>query len=208
MENIGTIVLATGALGTAAFGIVEALKWTSLGFFGFPQLKANLGPIWATLQTAYGRDFEQVLRGQYKGSHQDLVKTLRQGVRVGLTEEQAETIAAYLGLGASEKLKAAAAQIQLGGTLPNDLRDVLGRFELAVDARIDAAMALAQNHYAGKMRVAALLVSMLIALSVGIYLNQYFLATVVGIAAVPLAPIAKDLTTALQAASQALSRSS
>jgi hypothetical protein len=69
-------------------------------------------------------------------------------------------------------------------------------------------MALAQNHYAGKMRVAALLVSMLIALSVGIYLNQYFLATVVGIAAVPLAPIAKDLTTALQAASQALSRSS
>ena len=86
MENIGTIVLATGALGTAAFGIVEAFKWTRLGYAGFSQIKKNLGPIWDTLRDAYGRDYEQVLRGQYRGNQQELVRTIRQGVRIGLTE--------------------------------------------------------------------------------------------------------------------------
>ena len=38
MENLGTIVLAVGALGTASFGIVEALKWTGVGLFGFGKI--------------------------------------------------------------------------------------------------------------------------------------------------------------------------
>lgn len=204
MENIGTIVLATGALGTAAFGIVEAFKWTRLGYAGFSQIQKNLGPIWDTLRDAYGRDFEQILRGQYRGDQQELVRTLRQGVRIGLTEAHAEKIATYLGLKAVDKLKAVAALIEQGADLPDDLRNVLGRFELMVDARIDAAMALSSNHYAGKLRVAALFTSLVIALSVGVYLNMMFLSTLVGLAAVPLAPIAKDLSSALQAATQAL----
>ena len=43
MENLGTLVLAVGALGTAAFGIVEALKWTPIGLFGFGQIKPRYG---------------------------------------------------------------------------------------------------------------------------------------------------------------------
>lgn len=204
MENIGTIVLATGALGTAAFGIVEAFKWTRLGYAGFSQIKKNLGPIWDTLRDAYGQDFEQVLRGQYRGNQQELVRTIRQGVRIGLTPSHAEIIGSYLELKAVDKLKEAAVLIQQGEVLPDELRNVLGRFELMVDARIDAAMALSQNHYAGKLRVAALFASLIIALGVGVYLNTIFLSVVVGIAAVPLAPIAKDLSSALQAATQAL----
>ena len=206
MENIGTIVLATGALGTAAYGIVEALKWTRIGFMGFSKITKTLGPIWGTMQNAYGVDFEQVLRGQYKGDLSELVRTLRQGVRVGLTRENAGEISKWLGLKHSDRLMAVAAKLDASEDITDEDRNVLGRFELAVDARIDAAMALAKNHYAGKLRVLASCAALIISLCVGFYLDMMFLGVIVGIAAVPFAPIAKDLSSALQAAVQALKR--
>ena len=86
------------------------------------------------------------------------------------------------------------------------LRNVLGRFELAVDTRVDAALTLAQSHYVGATRITASVFALLIALAVGIYLggDYIFQAILVGIAAVPLAPIAKDLAAALQSASKAI----
>ena len=89
MENLGTIVLATGALGTAAFGIVEALKWTRLGEAGFRAILKVLGPIIELLRTAYGPDFQNLLRAQYRGDQRDLTRVIRQGVRVGLTAANA-----------------------------------------------------------------------------------------------------------------------
>ena len=38
MENLGTIDFATGALGIAAMGIVDALKWTPIGCMGLAQI--------------------------------------------------------------------------------------------------------------------------------------------------------------------------
>lgn len=206
MENIGTIVLATGALGTAAFGIVEAMKWTRIGFMGFSKINETLGPIWQTLRVAYGSDFEQVLRGQYKGDLSELVRTLRQGVRIGLTEDNAGKIAEWLGLKHAEELQKVAKKLEASQKLTEEERNILGRFELAVDARIDAGMALAENQYVGKLRVLASCAALIIALGVGVYLDMMFLAVIVGIAAVPFAPIAKDLSSALQAAVSALKR--
>lgn len=54
IEEIGKIILATGALGTAAFGIVEALKWTRIGEAGYGSINKVLGPIMDTLNVAYG----------------------------------------------------------------------------------------------------------------------------------------------------------
>ena len=206
MENIGTIVLATGALGTAAFGIVEALKWTRIGFMGFSKIVDTLGPIWGAMVNAYGKDFEQVLRGQYKGNLADLVRTLRQGIRIGLSTDNAAQISDWLGLKHGDKLQAVAAKLEASEDITDEEKNVLGRFELAVDARIDAAMALAENDYVGKLRVLASCAALIIALAVGYYLDMMFLGVVVGIAAVPFAPIAKDLTAALQAAVSALKR--
>lgn len=206
MENIGTIVLATGALGTAAFGIVEALKWTRVGYAGFSKLKSMLKPIWGALGVAYGKHFEEVLRGQYKGDQSELSRTLRQGVRIGLTENNAEEISTWLGLKHTQRMREVAAKLEAGADISDEERNILGRFELAIDARVDAAMTLAQNQYTGKLRFGASCLALLIALSVGIYLNMLFLAIIVGLSAVPLAPIAKDLSSALQAAVQALRR--
>ena len=149
MDNLSAIVLATGALGTAAFGIVEALKrWRRLGEAGFPAVLRLLSPIFVTLATAYGRDVEKVLRAQYRGERGELTRVIRQGARIGLTPDNAERVAAGLGMVEPEHLKAAALAIKAGQELPADLRNVIGRFELAVDARIDAALCLAADDYA------------------------------------------------------------
>lgn len=206
MENIGTIVLATGALGTAAFGIVEALKWTRIGEAGFKAILKMLGPVVETLEVAYGPKFKDILRAHYRGERREFVRMLRQGVRVGLTQTNAEVLAVTLRTVDPAKLNEAARLVEEGGELSSDLRNTLGRFELAVDARIDAALTLAQAHYAGTARGLASLVSLFIALSVGFYLgNDYiFQALLVGVAAVPLAPMAKDLVSALQSAGKAV----
>ena len=206
MENIGTIILATGALGTAAFGIVEALKWTRLGEAGFGAILKVLGPIVQLIQTAYGPDYERLLRAQYRGDARDLTRTIRQGARVGLTPENATRAAEFLGMVDGASLAEAARQVAQGQELTAQLRNILGRFELAVDARIDAALMLAQNQYVGATRGSASIIAILIAIIVGIYLGkEYFVqAILVGVAAVPLAPIAKDLVNALQSASKAI----
>ncbi|MBI2368074.1 MAG: hypothetical protein HYV01_24135 [Deltaproteobacteria bacterium] len=206
MENLGTIILATGALGTAAFGIVEALKWTRLGEAGFRAILKVLGPIIELLRTAYGPDFQTLLRAQYRGDQRDLTRVIRQGMRVGLTVANANQAARFLGMIDGERLTEAARQVEEGQELSAELRNVLGRFELAVDTRIDAALMLAKSRYVGATRVTASMFAILIAVAVGAFLGEgyMFQAILVGIAAVPLAPVAKDLVSALQSASKAI----
>ena len=207
MENIGTIVLATGALGTAAFGIVEAMKWTRMiGLIGYSRLVYLLGPIWGTLERAYGAAYEEVLSGQYRGDHRELFRMIRQGVRIGLTTENAPQVAAYLGVVNGEELSKAAARLGDAETISKEHQQVLGRYELAVDARIESALAMAQTQYAGKMRTIASFIALGIGGGVGLYVGQLFMGLLIGLAAVPLAPIAKDLVSALQAATIALKR--
>lgn len=204
MENIGTIILATGALGTAAFGIVESLKWTRLGEAGFGKILTLLDLIMETLKMAYGPGYETLLRAQYRGEQRELARVIRQGVRIGLTEENASRVANFLGMVDVDKLKQAARRVNAGEELTAELRNVLGRFELAADTRIDAALTLAQHYYVGAVRIAASIIALIIALAVGIYQGFTFQALLVGVAAVPLAPVAKDLVTALQSASKAI----
>ena len=82
-ENLGTTALAVGALGTAAYGIVDGLKFCSwIDLAGFERLfsgggkaggrmwpikhKANLDPLLPALQVAYGADAMDLLKSQYR----------------------------------------------------------------------------------------------------------------------------------------------
>lgn len=61
------MVLAAGALGTAAFGIVEGLKWTRLGELGFSKIEETLGSaLMPALKVAYGPQYVSLLRAQYR----------------------------------------------------------------------------------------------------------------------------------------------
>jgi hypothetical protein len=239
-ENLGTTALAVGALGTAAYGIVDGLKfcpWIDLA--GFERLfsgggkaggrmwpikhKATLDPLLPALKAAYGSDAMDLLKSQYRSgrSKGDLPRTLRQGVRIGFSMIEPEKIvSAAIGLGLAKSVAALAADtIKLGlepspaagddpkpeATVTAEQRSALARLETAIDARIDANLAMADVEYVTQAKIWAMIVSIGIALWVGWLLHQNWAASlVVGITAVPLAPVAKDLATALQSAVKAL----
>jgi len=219
-------IWAAAALGTAAFGFVEALKWTPLGIAGIGRVNDVLGaPGKAALSAVYGdRNVHHVLNGTFRKSAADLSALLKNGLRVALTQpEHARALGQYFGQSgealeqAVVQLRGAASTPALAGADPTppapptiDARAVLGKFELAVDARIDAAIAAASDTYAGTMRIVASIVAVLASVFVAYSLGgekggySYLQAVAVGIAAVPIAPIAKDLVTLLNCASDAL----
>lgn len=206
-------VLAAGAVGTAAFGIVEGLKvFAVIGEAGFAELMRGLGGLRSALLMAYGDGAEGVLRGLYRGDADTLARVLRQGVRVGLTRGTAPAVAATLG-GVDPAALAEAADVALSAPNPTAAqRTILGRYELAADARIDAALAAARARYVASARLWAMLAALLLAVAGKLVLpagadgGTYDWATtlIVGIAAVPLAPIAKDVASGIQAAVRAL----
>jgi hypothetical protein len=208
LPSLMELVAATGALGTASFGIVEGLKSRSLGEFGFDTVSEMLGPLTASLHVAYGPEYERLLRAQYRKDreHQDdIAKTLRQGVRVGLTKENAQKAAEFVGSVSPSALQAAVDAMAAGAPVSDEHRGVIGRFELAVDARIDSALALAKDRYLGAVRGCAYGIAIALALVAGIALGaRLSLALLVGVAAVPVAPVTNDIVAAIQAATKAL----
>ncbi len=229
MDHLGTLVLATGALGTAAFGVVEGLKWTRVGTLGFDKLTGLLGEsLWACLKRAYGPNHEVYIKALYRQDRTagDLPRALRQGARIGLSADLAAELTKEFGeVVTGDCLKEIVEAMADGEELSDEQRGRLGRFELAVDARIDAAMAQANAAYVGYVRMLASGIAVALALFAASILagesgpsfagwkecflcslNYYFRALLVGLAAVPLAPIAKDLVNALKAAGDAIRR--
>jgi hypothetical protein len=237
-DRLGTAALAAGALGTAAFGIVDGLKlipWIDLA--GFERLfsrrsrwwpwaiRANLDPLVLPLETAYGEDVIEVLKAQYRSGRAkgDLPRTLRQGVRIGLGLLPAADIANVArGLGVPDRTAATAARAlemvnrsrppALGQPMPadaavpnDDERAAIARLETAIDARIDAALVLAEALYVTQTKVIASLVAVGVAIGAGTLLKaSWGLCLIIGLAAVPLAPVAHDAATALQQAVKAI----
>ncbi|MCC7196341.1 MAG: hypothetical protein IT356_12380 [Gemmatimonadaceae bacterium] len=240
-SEIASFVLAAGALGTAAYGVVEASKYfAAIGEAGYPSLTGVLGGLMGPLRTAYGANADALLRAQYRGDQRALTRLLRQGVRIGLCGDNAQSVARDLASVDPESLarairvatgedERATAQLQRdaggeeseGGSgnasaardgstqLTDAQRSIIARYELAADARIDAAITLAQARYAGALRLLASAAAVAIALIVASVAtprttNDYALAVLIGVGAVPLAPIAKDLASGIQAAARAL----
>ena len=209
ITTLSSVIAAAGALGTASFGIVEGLKWTALGTAGFSSIGSYLGhDLMGCLRTAYGPDFERLLRAQYRQDSQSqsvLAKSLRQGVRIGLTSAQAENVARFLGTVSPAALKQAVEAVESARQLGDADRAIIGRFELAADARIASALSRAQDAYLGWVRgsasACAIGLGVFAALLVGSDVADGLL---VGIVAVPLAPIANDVVAALQAATKAM----
>ena len=205
-DHLGATVLAAGALGTAAFGIVEGLKgWRIIGEAGFATLRRLLAMLMEALIAAYGPDAERLLSAQYRGDSRELARVIRQGTRLGLSPKNAAALATALGIVSPEDLVDAARAVEAGGDLTAKQKNTLGRFELAVDARIESAMTLALDRYRRTVILAASIVAVAIALVMGQQLGfPPRESLIVGLAAVPLAPVAKDVAAGLKAAAEAL----
>ncbi len=99
VSQVPTYVAAVGALGVAAFGVVEALGKTlfvfpipgtrvrlGLPYVGFNRVDALLKLVGPAMETSYGRDYRMIVRQQYRAgrSSGQAPETIRQGVRLGL----------------------------------------------------------------------------------------------------------------------------
>ena len=225
-ESIGSFLAAAAALGTAAYGLVDASKAlrggvSNLGFRSIATAVTPLIPggagaaftrkeVLATLEANW-------LNGVAKADQKAAAKSL---IRLGVTPASADALARATGID-PPTFKALAVNIAKGKPLTPAELTVLGRFDTVVSASLDAGYERADQQYRTGAKLVAAVVAVALALvgggilffegapgaTIGGYLasRDILIAFLVGLMATPLAPIAKDLTSSLAAAVKAIS---
>ena len=206
-NNIPQIVGAIGALGTAAFGLVDATK-----AFGGGVSKFGLGFIDDAIKPFLGNGIEagsvrRTLRGHWingtaLGDQKAIAKSL---IKVNLSAGTAHDFAKATGVDPGI-LHAVASKIESHKELTQKESDTFGRFDLALTARVDDAYSHADQRYRNAAKVVAACLAVILAV-VGLFIinphgidgRDVALAILCGVIATPLAPIAKDVASALQA---------
>jgi len=237
-EKLATAIVAVGALGTAAFGVVEAFgkalvirRW-GLPFVGFGCVEVLLRAYGPALRFTYGDSYEQIVAQQYRDGRASgrAPETLRNGVRLALPMMDFDAAVAIVeqawGLGrqaAMDLVRALQAEHTGARITPAQAADaavMAGRFGVALDSRIGAAFTLAEERYQATARwlagATALILSILFNLGMrGVTCEgwrcevgttggySWITALLIGATAVPLAPVAKDLSSALTEALRA-----
>jgi hypothetical protein len=210
LGDFGTITAATTALGTAASGLVDASKAFKGGIsnIGFAYISAALRPFEAALKLIgaehpFGTVQAAWLNGVDKTEQKSAAKNL---IRLGLTADTATSLAAGLKSVDGAALQAVAAKVANGTALTEDEVNLLARFDSIIEARLDAAYERADQKYRNVARVAAAVVAMVLSVTGAVFIAGSFaeadLATAifVGFLATPLAPVSKDLMSALSTA--------
>ena len=208
LQTLPQVVTAIGGLGTAAFGLVDASKALGGGVnhIGFGAIKKTvtlLTPgnptnsmsqdrITATLQANW-------FNGTDLGSQKAIAKSL---IKLNLSADNAAALAAATGVDSSV-LKTIATKIATGTALASTESDVYARFDLIVTALLDETYQRSDNLYRNWTRAIAAMVAVALAIAGGYMLSptpNNGESVMVGLLATPLAPIAKDLSTALATA--------
>jgi len=218
LQSLPQIITAIGGLGTAAFGIVDATKVFGGGVnhIGFKGIKATvmaLTPVAANARQEVAALSQQKIlatlqanwfNGTDLGSQKSIAKSL---IKLNLTAENAAALAAVTGVDPGI-LTAVATSIANGTALTSGQSDFLARFDLILTALLDEAYQRSDQVYRNGTRAWATATSTVLALIGGIILHasgaswvwDLAEAALVGLLATPLAPIAKDLSTALATA--------
>ncbi len=215
--DFGNILASVGALGTAAFGMVDATKVYRGGVsnIGFKTIEKVVTPYDSALKLVNANDPHATIRANWingvpKADQKAVVKSL---IRLGLTAATAQSLAAAAPGIAGTALVDAAKKIDAGTALAQQEVDVLGRFDAIVDAQMDAGFEHADQQYRNASKVLAAAFAVVLAL-LGVWviegsavtISDFMHALFVGAIATPLAPVAKDLTSALGSAVAALKR--
>jgi hypothetical protein len=203
-------------------GLVDATKAFRGGpsNIGFGDVETAIAPFLAASAPGTGTAFgtAEILRtlranwlnGMPKPDQKAKAKSL---IHLGLTQGNAAALAAAAGVDPA-KLTNLAAKTTSGTTPDPDEINVLGQFDAVLSAVLDAAYERGDQRYRNASKLLAMAVSTILG-AVGGWLVysgsttasawSYFgswhfgVALLVGLSATPLAPIAKDLATSLQA---------
>jgi hypothetical protein len=216
IQDLPHIITAIGGLGTAAFGLVDATKpfWGGVNRIGFKRIETvvrSLTPSTPATGLTQDKIVDTLRSNWYNGkdlaSQKSIAKSL---IKVGLTPANAVDLATLTGVD-SGVLKDVATSMASGTPLTPPQSDVNGRFDFVLTALLDEVYQDSDQAYTNGTRIVAFIFAMLLAFLGGwslhngalrCYLasNDLWLALLVGILATPLAPVAKDLTSALSTA--------
>jgi len=216
VADIGAALAGLSALSAASFGLLDSTKAFGGGAsnIGKGAIRRAMKPFAPALDNALGAGgwwpvleanwIAGVAKADQKAKAQALIK-------LGLNSANAPEIALAAHVD-PKALTEATAKLEKGAALSDADLNVLGRMNAAIDALLDAAFERADQKYRNTCRVLAGAIALglsLLAWSVwesttGTAQPSVWAALAVGILAVPFAPVAKDLTSALSAAMRAL----
>jgi hypothetical protein len=217
--QLGQVITAIGGLGTAAFGLVEAIKsaFSGINRVGLAHIHEVLtglapegagagGPVNA-LPLANILDTVEAnwVNGVDLASQKAVAKSL---IKLHLSPANAAAVAIKANVDPA-LLTAVATSLATGTPLSQAEGDANSRFDLIVTAQLDEAYQVSDQVYRNFTRSFAAALAVALAMTGGWSLvgTQNFwnstdpiLAFLVGLLATPLAPIAKDLSSALATA--------
>jgi hypothetical protein len=224
LSNLVNFIAASGGLGTAAMGVVDATKGLAGGpsRVGFGEIKSALRPFLNASRaagdaSAPGRavnDMIQTLRANWMNgvALTDQKTKAKALIHLGLTAQAAPALAGLAGVD-GEKLTNLARKVANGTAPAPDELNVLGQFDVVLAAVLDAAYERADQKYRNGCKLLATIVALAMAAgggwavpgapgTFGAYLasSGFGISLLAGLLATPLAPVAKDLVTSLQVA--------
>ncbi len=210
--DLPKIVLAIGSLGTAAYGVVDVSKGFGGGVSnrGFGDIKKvvsqfiplsssggsalSLTSVLATLRANW-------LNGMALGDQKSVAKAL---IKLNLNTASASAMAAATGVDATI-LKTIATKLPAGTDLTKEETDAYGRFDLLLTAVLDQGYQRGDQRYRNSAKLLAVPVAVALALlgawaisTDGLSSLDAWRAVAGGLLATPLAPMAKDLASAIQ----------
>ncbi|MGC2195987.1 MAG: hypothetical protein WA628_15025 [Terriglobales bacterium] len=215
--ELSKAVFAIGSLGTAAYGVVDATKAfgggiSNRGFDDIRKVVSKFIPASAgdsdgasalSLQSALATLRANWLNGMALSDQKAIAKAL---IKLNLTRPSASGMAVATGVDANV-LMGISDKLATGEALTQKETDVFGRFDLLLNALLDQGYQRADQRYRNSAKLLAIPVAVVLALLGArvVYGDGFTSADILwkaligGLLATPLAPIAKDLSSAIQA---------
>jgi hypothetical protein len=211
ITTIVEIISAVGALGTAATGLVDTTKLFGGGVSraGYTAIMKQLKPFEPLLSAIPERAAYEAIYGLWinGAAIEDQKAKAKALIKMGFVPATVGAMETATGLPAAE-LSPLADSIANGVDLAPAQVNIYGRLDAILSAVIDAAYERADQRYRNAAKALAALIGIVLALIGGYAITppgghfNWLLCVVIGAVATPLAPVAKDLTTAINTAVQ------
>lgn len=219
VQNLPQVLTLIGGIGVAAFGIVEASKsafpgFDRIGFNRIRQIVQELTPEGALtpLNTLPQSSILKSLEGNWASgtplaSQQEIAKSL---IYLHLSVDNSKVLAFKTNVDA-EILTQIAASVASGADLTPQQIQVQKRFDASVATLLDGAYQVADRAYRNTMRMTGFVVALTLGIFAGWGLHpgypspywgssDMWYALAIGFVAGPIAPLARDVSTAVSSA--------
>jgi hypothetical protein len=214
--ELSKVVLAIGSLGTAAYGVVDTSKafWGGVSNRGFGDIrkvvskfipapaKGDDGITALALPSALATLRANWLNGMALADQKSIAKAL---IKLNLMKDSAKGMADATGVDPT-LLASVAEKLATGAALTPQETDVYGRFDLLLASLLDQGYQRGDQRYRNSAKLLAVPVAVGLALCGAWALDgssfrglEVWKAVICGLLATPLAPVAKDLSSAIQA---------